>query len=114
MASGADGLAVEYLYSSEAIRFPFVFATETVNRKKLLARLSRNELRNVAFSDMMALVEAFGFRVERTRGSHHILTHPHIAELVDLQEVNGEAKPYQIRQSLRIVERHNPRWEDET
>jgi hypothetical protein len=36
-----------------------------------------------------------------------------IPEMLNLQEVHGEAKPYQIRQFLRIVERHNLRLEDE-
>ena len=39
--------------------------------------------------------------------------HPAIPELVNLQEVRGEAKPYQIRQFLRPVERYNLRLEDE-
>jgi hypothetical protein len=30
--------------------------------------------------------------------------HPQIRELVNLQEVNGKAKPYQVRQFLRLVE----------
>jgi hypothetical protein len=34
--------------------------------------------------------------------------------LVNLQEVKGEAKPYQIRQFLRLVERHNLRLEEDT
>jgi len=33
--------------------------------------------------------------------------------MVNLQDVNGEAKPYQIRQFLRLVERYNLRLEDE-
>lgn len=36
-----------------------------------------------------------------------------IPELVNLQEVKGEAKPYQIRQFLRLVERHNLHLEEE-
>jgi hypothetical protein len=32
---------------------------------------------------------------------------------VNLQEVKGEAKPYQIRQLLRIVEKYNLTLEDE-
>jgi hypothetical protein len=31
-----------------------------------------------------------------------------------LQEVKGEAKPYQIRQFLRLVERHNLHLEEDT
>ena len=45
-------------------------------------------------------------------GSHHVFVHPDIPELVNLQDVNGEAKPYQIRQLLRLVERYNLRLED--
>jgi hypothetical protein len=40
-------------------------------------------------------------------GSHHIFTHPDIGAMLNVQEVRGEAKPYQIRQLLRIVERYN-------
>ena len=43
----------------------------------------------------------------------HILAHPDIPELVNLQEVKGEAKPYQIRQFLKLVERYNLKLERE-
>ena len=38
--------------------------------------------------------------------------HPAIPGLINLQEVRGEGKPYQIRQFLRLVERYNLRLED--
>ncbi len=63
--------------------------------------------RNIRFSEMKALVEAFGFQLSRVRGSHHIFVHPNIPQLVNLQEVKGQAKPYQIQQFLRLVERYN-------
>lgn len=56
---------------------------------------------------MMNLVAGFGFQLARIAGSHHIFQHPTIPELVNLQEVSGQAKAYQIRQFLRLVERHN-------
>jgi hypothetical protein len=40
-------------------------------------------------------------------GSHHIFFHPGIPELVNLQNVNGQAKPYQIRQFIKLIERYN-------
>lgn len=82
-----------------------------MNRKKLLGRLSRGELRNVAFADMVSLAEGFGFCSDRINGSHHVFKHPSIPVLLNSQEVGGEAKPYQIRQFLRLVERHNLRLE---
>jgi predicted RNA binding protein YcfA (HicA-like mRNA interferase family) len=84
-----------------------------MKRKKLLKRLSEGHLRNVAFGDMVTMVEGFGFRLVRTSGSHHIFAHPDAAELVNLQDVKGEAKPYQIRQFLRLVEKYNLRLEEE-
>ncbi len=55
---------------------------------------------------MRRLVEAFGFELRRTKGSHHIFAHPNVSELLNLQEVRGQAKPYQIRQFVRLVERY--------
>lgn len=68
--------------------------------------------RNIRFADITGLVRAFGFKLSRTSGSHHIFTHPGIPELVNLQEVYGEAKPYQIRQFMKLVEKYNLRLED--
>jgi predicted RNA binding protein YcfA (HicA-like mRNA interferase family) len=62
---------------------------------------------------MMHLAEGFGFHLVRSSGSHHIFSHPDIPELVNLQAEQGEAKPYQIRQFLRIVERHNLKLEED-
>jgi predicted RNA binding protein YcfA (HicA-like mRNA interferase family) len=62
---------------------------------------------NVRFRDLLGLAEALGFRVERNEGSHHILVHPDIPELLNLQEVKGEVKPYQVRQLLGLIERYN-------
>ncbi|MCL4458420.1 MAG: type II toxin-antitoxin system HicA family toxin [Chloroflexi bacterium] len=84
-----------------------------MNRRALLRRLTQGALQNVAFADMRNLVEGFGFRLVRVSGSHYIFAHPDIAQLVNLQSVRGEAKPYQIRQFLRLVERYNLKLEDE-
>ena len=54
----------------------------------------------------------FGFRLQRINGSHHIFAHPEVSELVNLQDVNGKAKPYQVKQLLQLVERYDLRMED--
>lgn len=83
-----------------------------MNAKRLLQRILFGA-KNIRFSDFVSLVEAFGFRLSRTNGSHHIFTHPNVQELVNIQNANGQAKPYQIRQFLKIVEQYNLRLEDE-
>ena len=62
---------------------------------------------------MQHLVEAFEFRLLRISGSHHIYGKSGLAEQVNLQEVQGKAKPYQIRQFLKLVERYNFELKDE-
>ena len=81
------------------------------SKEKLLQKILSGS-RNVRFGDMVALVNAFGFRLSRTKGSHHIFTHRGIPELVNLQEVHGQAKPYQIKQFLNLTERYNLKMED--
>lgn len=82
-----------------------------MNKRKLLEKALAGSA-NIRFADMIALVEAFGFSLSRVSGSHHIFAHPDVRELVNLQEVNGKAKPYQIRQFLKLVERYNLNLED--
>ena len=82
-----------------------------MNPRKTLAKILAGS-RNIRFADMENLVEGFGFHLSRICGSHHIFSRPGIPELVNLQEVGREAKPYQIRQFIRIVERYNLRLID--
>jgi HicA-like toxin of HicAB toxin-antitoxin system len=84
-----------------------------MNPRKLLRRLADGNLQNVSFADIRKLAEGFGFRLSRISGSHHIFIHANVSELPNLQEVHGEAKPYQIRQFLRLVERYDLKLEDD-
>lgn len=77
-----------------------------MNKRRLLRKLVASP-HNTRFSEMCGLIEAFGFHLSRKSGSHHIFIHPEVPELLNLQELDGEAKPYQIRQFLRLVERYN-------
>ena len=73
---------------------------------KLLKRIARAQ-HNVRFTDALTLAQALGFRLARTEGSHHILIHPMVREPLNLQDVRGQAKPYQVKQLVRLVERYN-------
>ncbi len=81
-------------------------------KRKLLKKLLSGSM-NIRFSEAASVAEAFGFKLDRINGSHHIYVHPDVPELVNLQEVKGKAKPYQIRQLLKIIETHNLKMEDE-
>ncbi|MBC7833988.1 MAG: type II toxin-antitoxin system HicA family toxin [Phycisphaerales bacterium] len=82
--------------------------------RKLLQRISTNPV-NVKFSDFTRLVQAFGFELDRHSGtSHRIYKHSGLPEArLNLQPVSGEAKPYQVRQFLKIVEEYDLRLSEE-
>jgi predicted RNA binding protein YcfA (HicA-like mRNA interferase family) len=77
-----------------------------MNKRKLLKKALAGS-KNIRFSDMVKLIEAFGFRLGRVSGGHHIFEHPDVPELVNIQNRKGKAKPYQVRQFLELVEQYN-------
>jgi len=44
---------------------------------------------------------------------HQIYIHPALQGLLNLQNVKGRAKPYQVKQLLQMIEHHNLKMEDE-
>jgi predicted RNA binding protein YcfA (HicA-like mRNA interferase family) len=82
-------------------------------RRRLLQKLLSGS-KNIRFAEAVACAEAVGFRLSRIHGSHHIYVHANVPELLNLQDVNGQAKPSQIKQLLRPIERYNLAMEDRT
>jgi hypothetical protein len=58
------------------------------------------------------LVQAFGFVLKRVSGNH-ILEHPEVSELLNLQNEKGQAEPYQMRQFVALVDEYDLRMEKE-
>ena len=77
-----------------------------MNPRKLLDKLLSGS-RNIRFEEATRAAELFGFQLVRVSGSHHIFQHPGITELINLQNVKGQAKPYQVRQLLQLVEQYD-------
>ena len=84
-----------------------------MKKRKLLLKLLSGS-KNIRFSEAVAIAEAFGFRLDRVNGSHHIFVHPKIPELLNLQDLQSKAKPYQVKQLLQLAEIHNLQLEDES
>jgi predicted RNA binding protein YcfA (HicA-like mRNA interferase family) len=47
------------------------------------------------------------------KGSHIIYSRDDVADMVNVQNDNGKAKPYQIKQFLSIIEIYNLKLEEE-
>ena len=71
------------------------------------AKLSPN---NFSFEDLCLLAEKAGFVFARQSGTtHRIYKHAKIKALegmINLQNVRGKAKPYQVRQVLALIEEY--------
>ena len=80
-----------------------------MRREKAIKALDewKKNPKNVRFKSLIKVVEAFGFRFSRGKGSHHIYTREGVTEILDFQEVDGKAKPYQIRQFISVVEKYH-------
>ena len=83
-----------------------------MKRQKILKKILSGS-KNIRFTELTNLVEGFGFRLSRTKGSHHIFIHPDLKELINLQNVKGQVKPYQVKQVLELVEKYDLKLKDE-
>lgn len=77
-----------------------------MDRHKLFNELKKNP-RGVRFERLCKVAEAFGFRFRGGRGSHRIYVREGVREMLNFQNVSGKAKPYQVRQLIKIIEKYN-------
>ncbi len=63
--------------------------------------------KNVRFNRLCSAAELFGFRFRGGKGSHVIYRRDGIKEMLNFQNVGGWAKPYQVRQLLKIIDKYN-------
>jgi len=69
--------------------------------EKLYASILSGETKNVRFEELINLLLKLGFQ-KRIKGSHHIFHDSEIEEIINIQEEDNKAKPYQVKQ-IRII-----------
>jgi hypothetical protein len=74
--------------------------------KILMKLLSGQSDRNFHFNDLISILETYDFLL-RIKGSHHILFREGVEEIINLQPVNGFAKPYQVKQVRELLIKYN-------
>lgn len=65
---------------------------------------ARNNPNGVRYEDICGLAAAFGFALKGGKGSHRVYTKAGVNGILNFQNVGGMAKPYQVRQFLKMVE----------
>ncbi|MBI4684306.1 MAG: type II toxin-antitoxin system HicA family toxin [Nitrospirae bacterium] len=71
--------------------------------QKLFDRVKNNP-QQVRFDEICKLAGVFGFKYKGGKGSHRVYSQKGIVEILNFQNVHGMAKPYQVRQFLKIIE----------
>ena len=65
---------------------------------KLQKALDARNYKNWQFTDLQYLIKHHGYTLERINGSHHIYIHSETKRMINIQNVKGQAKPYQVKQ----------------
>ena len=76
-----------------------------MDKKEIINKLENNN-KNIKYHYFCSIIESFGFVCKRQRGSHSIYSKTGVNELINIQNVNGEVKPYQVKQFLYIVRKY--------
>ena len=72
-------------------------------QEKILDQILRGGSdQNIAFDDLIYLLESLGFE-RRIKGSHHLFSKEGVNEIINIQPTGSKAKPYQIKQVRGIV-----------
>ena len=81
--------------------------------EKLLTKLLfANSDKNFHFEDLVKILTSLGFEL-RINGSHHIFTKENVAEIINIQPLNANAKPYQVKQVRELIVKYKL-WQDGT
>jgi predicted RNA binding protein YcfA (HicA-like mRNA interferase family) len=79
---------------------------------KLYSALLANPRMALSFRDFEKLLRAFGFELARTTGSHRQYVHARVPRPLPVQPSAKEAKAYQVRQFLDMIEEFGLRIEE--
>ena len=72
-----------------------------------LYKAIRNNPRNVTFADLVRLLNAAGFEVDRVTGSHHVFKNDALpAVRITIHARGKDAVAYQVREVLEVIEQH--------
>lgn len=83
-----------------------------MDERKLLRRINRGTVTKVAFADLCSLAEALGFELLRDHRKSPPLRASRLRQVPQLQPMRGQAKIYQVRQRVKLIERYDLKLED--
>jgi len=68
---------------------------------KLIRKLELGSV--LSFIELQAVLSAYGFRLDRVAGSHHIYLHRDVPRPISIQPDGKDAKRYQVKQLRNMI-----------
>lgn len=78
-----------------------------MKKRKILEKILAGS-KNIRFEEFLALIEAFGFILDRVKGSHYLFSHPDVPHTFPFQGMKGKAK-----QLLQLVAMYNLKLDED-
>ena len=80
-----------------------------MQKDKAINRINkwRESRTNVRFNELLLVAMAFGFEFKGMKGSHVVYSRCDLKEILTFQNVNGKAKPYQVKQLIDLIDKYN-------
>jgi len=67
----------------------------------------------LSFTEFQKILAAYGWRLDRIGGSHHIYRHPAVSRPLPITPDGKTARRYQMRQARDMIEQYGLRMDDE-
>ena len=83
-----------------------------MTKKREIYEKLKNNPRNVRFEELCKAAELFGFRFRVEKAAIEFTSERGSKKSLNFQNVKGKAKPYQVRQLLKVIEKYNLLEED--
>ena len=77
-----------------------------MDKQRIYEKLKRAAA-NIRFEEICGYAVDFGFTYKGGKGSHRIFVKEDVRERLNFQNVKGMAKPYQVRQFIKMIENYN-------
>jgi len=77
-----------------------------MDKQVLLDELKANP-KKVRFARLCEIAKALGFQTRKGTGSHRVYFKEGIQEILNFQNEDGWAKPYQVRQLIKVIEKYS-------
>lgn len=78
------------------------------NQERTLSKiLSGCADNNINFTELKSVLNFLGFKLVSVNGDHFIYKYKNINALINIQNKNGKAKPYQVKQIRNFIKKYN-------